>query len=374
MTKMLAALLAALALVLTASPASAQSEWDGVERVVVIGDLHGDYAKFADILQDARLTDGNGDWIGGTAHLVQLGDVPDRAPDTRRILDELMRLERQARRAGGFVHALIGNHEAMNVEGDLRYTTAGEFAAFADRGSVRRREQYFQRTLDYLRANPPAQGMPVLDDAFRAQWEASHPLGYVEHREAWAPSGAYGRWISGHDAVIRINDTLYMHAGLGPSFASADRSTLNDAVRAALRGRPLPAYGDILTNEEGPLWYRGLALNPEPSERALVEALLARHGVNHVVVGHTKRASTIFPRFGGSVILTDIAVPSGYADPRAYLIQDNGEFIAVHRGHRIPLTATTPAEICAYLTQVAAFDHPGGPVAALVANCSATAN
>ena len=68
-------------------------------------------------------------WSGGATHLVQLGDVPDRAPDTRKILDLLMRLEPQARRAGGYVHALIGNHEAMNVYGDLRYVSEGEIAA-----------------------------------------------------------------------------------------------------------------------------------------------------------------------------------------------------------------------------------------------------
>lgn len=374
MTRMfarLAPMLAGLALAFAAAPASAQSEWDGVSRVVVIGDLHGDYAKFVNILRDAGLADANGDWVGGSTHLVQLGDVPDRAPDTRRILDELMRLEPQARRAGGYVHALIGNHEAMNVEGDLRYVTAGEYAAFADGDSARRRDQYYRRTVDYMRAHPPATGTPVFDDAFRAQWEGSHPLGYVEHRQAWSADGTYGRWVAGHDAIIRINDSLYMHAGLGPSFASAERHTLNEAVRAALRGRPRAAYADILTNEEGPLWYRGLALSPEQSERAQVDALLARHGVAHIVLGHTKRAPTVFPRFGGRVILTDIAVPSGYADPHAYLIQENGAFTTVHRGQRIPLSATTTTETCAYLEQVAAIDPPGGPVSTLAANCNA---
>jgi hypothetical protein len=39
----------------------------------------------------------------------------------------MMNLERQAKKAGGAVHALIGNHEAMNVYGDLRYVTTEEF-------------------------------------------------------------------------------------------------------------------------------------------------------------------------------------------------------------------------------------------------------
>jgi len=362
-------LLAALAIAIFATPAHAQSSWTGVSRIVVIGDLHGDYAKFADILRDAGLTNEHGDWIGGQTHLVQLGDVPDRAPNTRQILDELMRLEPQARRAGGYVHALIGNHEAMNMEGDLRYTTPGEFAAFADRNSPRLRAQLYQQTLRYIRAHPPAGGLPVFDDAYRAQWEATHPLGYAEHAAAWAPTGAYGRWVMSHDAVIRINGTLFMHAGLGAGFNTADRDAMNNAVRAALRGHPLAAYPDIETNQNGPLWYRGLALNPEAAEQANLDALLSAQGVTRVVVGHTKRASTILPRFNGHVILTDIAVPSGFTDPHAYLVIENDALTTVYRGQHVPVQTDTPAATCAYLGQIAAIDSGAGPNATLAAQC-----
>lgn len=371
MIRALSAIVAAFAgLLLSAPMAQAQSQWEGVERVVVIGDLHGDYDKFADMLRNASLTDERGEWIGGRSHLVQLGDVPDRGANTRRIMDHLMRLERQARRAGGYVHALIGNHEAMNVEGDLRYVVAGEYAAFADANSPRRRNQLYRRSIAYLRDHPPAGGAPIFDDAFRARWEAEHPLGYAEHRTAWAPNGAYGRWVAGHNAIIRINDTLFMHGGLGQSFNSARRDDLNRAVTSALRGRPQRGYADILTNEQGPLWYRGLALNAEDAERANVEALLANHGVARIVLGHTKRASTVFPRFGGRVILTDIAVPSGYADPHAYLVIENSGLTTVHRGQRVPLRGSTQAETCAYLAQVAALDPAGGPVATLATRCA----
>jgi hypothetical protein len=142
------------------APALAQSEWSGVERVVAIGDLEGAYEKYLDMLRTAGLIDDRGDWIGGRAHLVQLGDVPDRGPNSRAIMDHLMRLERQAQRAGGRVHALIGNHEAMNVEGDLRYVHPGEYAAFATRNSERVREQFYRRYIDHARANPPPGDRP----------------------------------------------------------------------------------------------------------------------------------------------------------------------------------------------------------------------
>ncbi|HEV7383355.1 MAG TPA: metallophosphoesterase, partial [Phenylobacterium sp.] len=287
MIQLLGVLLAALtmgAAVPATAQVQAQSTWDHVARVVVIGDLHGDYAKFHDQLRQAGLIDARDNWSGGAAHLVQLGDVPDRAPDTRKILDLLIRLEPQARRAGGYVHALIGNHEAMNMEGDFRYTIPAEFAAFADRGSPRRRDAYYEAVVAALKAHPPAAGLPVFDPAYRAAFDAAHPLGWVEHAAAWSADGVYGRWVLTHSAVIRIDDTLYLHGGIGPEFQTFDMDTLNKAVIVALRHQPEAAGGprDLLWNEQGPLWYRGMAQNDEAAEAANVAAALARHGVRHI--------------------------------------------------------------------------------------------
>lgn len=362
MIRILALALAALALSL-AAPARAepQTAWDHVARVVVIGDLHGDYGKFHDQLTQAGLIDRRDNWSGGKTHLVQLGDVPDRAPDTRRILDLLIRLEPQARRAGGYVHALIGNHEAMNMEGDFRYTTAGEYAAFADRDSGRRRDAYYAAMVAALKAHPPAAGLPVFDQAYRDKFDAEHPLGWVEHWAAWSAQGIYGRWVLTHSAVIRIDDTLYLHGGIGPQFLPFDAATLDQAVTAALRHQPETPGGphDILWNEQGPLWYRGMAMNPEDAESANVAAALRRYGVRHIVLGHTKRYSMVNPRFGGQVILTDIAVLPGCPDPHAFLIREGDALSAVHRGRRLPLGLSGAAH-AAYLAQVAALDRAAG--------------
>ena len=360
MMKLLAGILAALAMAAAApvcAQPQAQSVWDHVARVVVIGDLHGDYGKLHDMLGQAGLIDARGNWSGGATHLVQLGDVPDRAPDTRRILDLLIRLEPQARRAGGYVHVLIGNHEAMNMEGDFRYTTAGEYAAFADRDSARRRDAYYDRVVAALKAHPPADGLPAFDEAYRATFDADHPLGWVEHWAAWSADGVYGRWVLTHNAAIRIDDALYLHGGIGPEFVGFDIDVLNKAVLAALRHQPGSAGGphDVLWNEQGPLWYRGMAQNDETAEAANVAAVLARQGVRHIVLGHTKRYSMVNPRFDGAVILTDIAVPGGCPDPHAFLVKEGDTLSAVHRGHRLALGVSGEAH-AAYLSQIAALD------------------
>ncbi|HWA62749.1 MAG TPA: metallophosphoesterase [Caulobacteraceae bacterium] len=360
MTRVLAGLLAALTIGFCAAAAHAEpsAAWDHVARVVVFGDLHGDYAKFHDMLAQAGLIDAHDNWSGGKTHLVQVGDVPDRAPDTRKILDLLIKLEPQARRAGGYVHALIGNHEAMNMEGDLRYTTPGEFAAFADKDSPRRRDAYYAAVVAALKAHPPAAGLPVFDDAYRAKFDAEHPLGWVEHMAAWSAQGVYGRWVLTHPAVIRIDDTLYLHAGISAAFTPFDVGVMNKAVAAALRHEPEKAGGphDILWNEQGPLWYRGLAQNDEAAEAPAVAAALQRYGVRHIVIGHTKQYRMVNERFDGGVILTDIAVPRGCADPHGFLVKEGDKLTAVHRGHRLPLGLSAEAH-AAYLAQIAAIDQ-----------------
>jgi hypothetical protein len=132
----------------------------------------------------------------------------------------------------------------------------------------------------------------------------------------------------------------------------------------------MEGYADILTHEEGPLWYRGLAMRDETAEAAHLETLLARHGVRRIVVGHTKLAPMVMPRFGGRVIVADIAVPGGHPDPHAFLIIEGDRLTAVHRGQRVPLDASTEAARCAYFAAIAALDPPQSRTAQLAAQCA----
>ena len=54
--------------------------WTGVDRVVAVGDVHGDYDQLVAVLRSAGLIDEQGNWTGGKTHLVQNGDVLDRGP------------------------------------------------------------------------------------------------------------------------------------------------------------------------------------------------------------------------------------------------------------------------------------------------------
>src|SRR6185503_9643131 len=98
-----------------------------VERVVAVGDVHGDLDRFTAILQKAGLIDNARQWTGGKATLVQLGDLIDRGPKSRAVLDFVMTLEKDAPKRGGTVLLNLGNHEVMNMMGDLVYVVPEDY-------------------------------------------------------------------------------------------------------------------------------------------------------------------------------------------------------------------------------------------------------
>lgn len=317
-----------------------------MDRVVAVGDVHGDYERFTAVLRSASLIDEEGNWTGGKSHLVQTGDVLDRGADCRKIMDLLMRLEQQAAEAGGAVHALIGNHEAMNLQGDLRYVSAADFETFRTPNSERLRD-------DAYKLFAPANS----DDALRRKWDTGHPLGFFERRAMFAPDGVYGKWIRSHNAAIRIDDSLFVHGGIGPKYADYNLKRINERVREELADAQ-PALGGIVTDEEGPLWYRGLAAGDEDQMKTLVQKILINYGAARIVIGHTFTDGAVTPRFGGSVELIDVGLARLYDSlgRMACLVIEKGKPYALHRGTKLELPKDSGADMLRYFKQAAALD------------------
>ncbi|MDX2056693.1 MAG: metallophosphoesterase [Gemmatimonadales bacterium] len=313
------------------------------ERIVAVGDVHGDFGQFTTILRQAAVIDDGNRWIGGRTILVQTGDVLDRGPDSRKVMELLMALESEAKRAGGRVHALIGNHEAMNVLGDLRYVSAGEYESFRSPNAVALRDRAYSRLSDSTRRDDPE---------YRRLWETEHPLGWVEHRLAFEGNGRYGTWIRRHDAVLKVGDYLFLHGGIGPKYADRSAADLNREIREALT-RP-GVETTIADDPDGPLWYRGLATGVEAELAAHVDQVLNRFGVKHIVIGHTPTPGAILPRFEGRVILIDVGLSAAYGGPPAALVIENGVPFALHRGSRLALPLD--GDVVPYLRAAAALD------------------
>jgi calcineurin-like phosphoesterase family protein len=370
----LAGICAALLIALTLA-ASAASEG----RIVAIGDVHGDLADFDSILRQTGLTNDKGNWIGGGTVLVQTGDVVDRGPKSRESLDLLMSLERQARKQKGKVIALLGNHEVMAMVGDLRYVSPEDYRGFATERSEKIREEAYQEYLDFAAHYHSGSDAPPNDPTQREKWMQEHPLGFFERSDAFGPQGLYGRWIREHDAVVQIGDVLYLHGGLDPNAPFGSVLELNQEIHAELAAfdslwqslskkkviwrymrieealrqadgvwKGLQAGGQapaelknelekflsfpnwLINSPEGPLWYRGLALEPEASLEPSFDAMLERLKAGYIVVGHTPQSDfEINHRFGDRVFLIDTGMLGPVFGGRASALEfRDGRFTA----------------------------------------------
>jgi hypothetical protein len=215
--------------------------WSGVQRIVVIPDIHGAYAELTELLQATDIIDQELRWIGGASHLVSLGDLLDRGTRSREVMDLLMRLQREAPESGGRVHVVAGNHEVMNLIGDLRYVSPGEFSAFIDLETTSQRqlayEKFLARRSETLALSFLGGGVTAAerDPESQRDFEELYPPGYFGHRSGLAPDGNYGGWLLSLPALIVINDTVFVHGGLPAVVASAPIDKLNEDYLSDLR-------------------------------------------------------------------------------------------------------------------------------------------
>jgi hypothetical protein len=354
-----------LILTLAVAPVAAQPD----RRVVAIGDIHGAYDEFLAILTQAKLIDSSQRWSGGRTTLVQTGDYTDRGAKVRQVLDLLMLLEESARRGGGQMITLAGNHEVLNMLGDLRYVTPEIAGTFADGESESRRERAWKdlERLVAMRGKIYSAPPPVFQQT-REAWMAAHPPGWLEYREALGPRGRYGKWLRTKSIAATVDGALFMHAGISPdrpasmddvnkqarqeiarydaylqrlvdakialpfftmqevleiTFAELQAASRvieeakakNEAPDLALFNVPVLREGSMITQigdwsllaAEGPLWFRGYANWPEDQETsAKVTTFLDTYKLTRVVVGHTPtKDARIASRFGGRALVID---------------------------------------------------------------------
>jgi hypothetical protein len=365
--------------ILPPAPAGIGSE---ASRIVAVGDIHGAFPELVNILQKTGLIDGDRNWSGGTATLVQMGDVLDRGAQTRACLDLLMKLQGQAGRTGGRVVTLLGNHEAMNLMGDLRYVTPEIYQSFAGPQSEKLRERAYQDYRQYIAGirEGAAKKGDADESAERLKWMDAHPPGFFEYRDALGPTGTYGRWIRKHRAIYQAADGLFVHGGLNPNLNFRSVAEIEDRVSTELSGfdtlwnylsgrkliwkymtlaegldalaeqaKKIQAQGQpeamadlpqiqqllgckswMIAASDGPFWYRGLAQDSEEKIRDALLAMLERFKAQFIVEGHTVLSkSEIIARFDGRVFLIDTGMLKEAYSGRASALEIlNGQFTA----------------------------------------------
>ena len=360
------------------------ADLSSVKRVIAVGDIHGDYDSFVRLLKSTGLVDDKLAWKGKRDVLVQTGDIVDRGDTSRKAVELLMRLEKEAEKAGGRVEILLGNHEVLNMIGDLRYVTAGEFASYAvdespelRREAIRSLSEFFERPKPRLRSKYMDY---VREDLSFLGFDRYFEPGYFRHRQIFSPKGRYGKWLLSKRAIFKVDRTLFLHAGLDLGFGRTPFRALRERCRKNLleyfaivdeltklgvyhpalgekhlRGlinaefktrrvhpelepifrRYVRVMGEALFSEDGVTWYRGMAQGNERSLQSSVDRVAEIQDVDQFVIGHTQaRDLRVRSRFRGRVIMIDTgmnhAVYHGHAEASRFstAANDAGD----HRG------------------------------------------
>jgi hypothetical protein len=255
--------------------------------MLVISDIEGNFAALRKLLQANHVIDEDFNWTFDKNHLVFIGDLVDRGTMVTEVLWLIYSLEEKAKAAGGHVHFILGNHEIMNMSGDLRYV----------------QERYLQHA-------------------------ALMNKNYVQ---LFGPGAEIGRWFATKNVVERIGNILFTHGGISSYINNLNipLKELNELVRPYYTDTSFEYSDkrlDILYSDSGPFWYRGYYMDPKATMEQ-IDSTLNFYGVRHIVTGHTIVANEIRSFYKGKLFDTDVHHAGGHSEA---LLIENGKFWRVN--------------------------------------------
>ncbi|MFT3677772.1 MAG: metallophosphoesterase [Chitinophagaceae bacterium] len=258
---------------LTGDIAIPGNSYNDNQKVLAISDIESGYKTFRDFLINNKVVDQKLNWLFGKGHLVLLGDFVDRDFSATQVLWLIYKLERDAAKAGGKVHFILGNHELKNMQGN--FETASQ--------------KYFHISA-------------ILEK---------------QQTDLYGPNSFLGKWMASKNVIERINGTLFAHGGVHPDLS--DYATNLDEINRIVRSNYYKPYypkkerdlRQLLTStNKGIAWYRGYFRDDLTQEE--VERGLNRLNATSIVVGHTLQ-SKVNRRYKGKVTGIDVRHPKDYS-------------------------------------------------------------
>lgn len=306
-------------------------------RVISVASLPGDLRQAVLVLKAAGLVaEHTHAWIGGNTTLVQTGDIVAGGDEGKEIYELMFRLADEAPASGGKVVMLLGKHDFLNIEGDAKYVSRGDYEAFG---------------------------------------------GEEARRNAWGPDGWLGNRARQFVAAALVDGILFGHAGLlAYMIPDGGLPALNEAMYEALRGegflQDLQLRG--LVGQYGPLWTRVFSSFPESAACPAVRQVLTRLAATRLVIGDTVQFN-IRTRCGGRILLADTGMSHGgrasfveYLDENAWAV-----YPPYQTRHLLPRPSQHPQKNVAELMQLrkarASYDGRRVAFVALVCMFLATA-
>lgn len=265
-----------------------KSEYKKVNKQMVISDIEGNFTPFRKLLQANGVIDNNFNWTFGEGHLVLTGDFFDRGSQVTEVLWLIYSLEEKAKDSGGYVHFILGNHEIMNLSGDLRYV--------------------------------------------QAKYKENATLLGERYVDLYGEKSELGRWLRTKNIIERVGDMLYAHGGISGEINRMDKSIsdINELARPFYADSSYKYHNkkqEIIYSDAGPFWYRGYYKGTTIASQGQIDSTLLKFNILHIATGHTMVGDTISTRYGGKVFDTDVHHAAGFSEA---LFIEGGKYYRVN--------------------------------------------
>lgn len=267
-------------------------------KVFCLSDIEGNYPVLRSLLISNGIMNKDARWTFGEGHLVFNGDMFDRGNQVTECLWLIYSLEEEAKRAGGYVHFIIGNHEIMNLSNNLRYV----------------REKYIQN---------------------------ARILG-IEYKEMFSEHTELGNWLRTKNIMEKIGDVLYVHGGISPELARSSLSIqdINNLARKHYAGGLDSSNQSLMMlfgYNTSPFWFRDYYEDDTSRVRYIpdgkqIDTILNRFAATHIVTGHTIVGDTVSLWYQNRIINVDTKHSNGKSE--ALLIDQDKYYRASINGSR----------------------------------------
>jgi hypothetical protein len=261
-----------------------------------VSDIEGEFDAFRNLLIAANVIDSLYHWTFGEGHVIICGDLFDRGRDVIPELWLLYKLEDEAKAKGGYVHTILGNHDIMNLSGDLRYV----------------QPKYMEHA----------------------------KLMGINYMDVFNTSTELGRWLRSKNIIERVGKNLCMHGGVSPGLLAKELSLkqINNYSRPYF-DKPddsIPLHVAVFFGDNSPFWYRGYFMQPKAS-MGMVDSTLYFYNCRRIIVGHTITNVNIASYYREKVIGLDVNEHEGRSE--AILIEDNKIYVVDKNGNRKSIIA-----------------------------------
>lgn len=316
---------------------------DTEETIYVVGDIHGDYERFTELLTVNKLISGKTGaikWEGGQSVLVVVGDLISKFKKGVPTILLIQDLQKQAEKAGGKLIIVTGNHEVEFME-EANNAPCG---TPCNQGCLK---EFKKNKLKTFIKELAKEGINPQDVA------------------KGCDEKGIGKFMRQMPFAARVNDWFFVHAGL-PEVITL--SNLDQKIRNEVNQNGLDA--DILLSKDAKDGILGVRMkegadksknwwnpkgnkdgNPEELRKRVFGLSEGTIKIKHLVFGHqpkkykittdltkvTRPKGTIFQVFNALAILVDVGMSRGVIKN-----ENMGAILKIQDGNKEVLTILYP--------------------------------